>query len=519
MDAFDFVTLALFLALSLWTVGVLEVQQRGLHWTGTNGLYLGDQMQYLGWIRDSARHVLIGDPYRTGNSQHDYLQPGLAISGVLVRLGVRAWLSYLMWVPVAAVALFVAARTYVRRLISGKAARRCALILALFYISPVAELAQLSHWNQGIFVRSMSLEMWPGFYLWGYPFTAMTVALMVGTLIAYERDRRDERVRLWAPICALLCAWLQPWQGATLLLIVLASEAFLWWRHQRTPLALPALTASGALLPLAYYFLLSHFDSTWALSGRVNFSQVLPLEDLLITVLPLGVCAAFAYRGYSVTFQSLAVRIWPFAAFAILRFIQLAHVGTFPKHSLQGLSIPLAVLAVIGASRLGGVLPAKGRVVLASVVVAALIGFPVAHELENARTISSPNIIFGSSPYLITSSEREALDYLNSTSVPGAVLSPVYLGQIVPAETGRNTWVGILSWTPDYEMRVVLANQLFSGQLSPRASIDLVRSSGARFLLADCQHRSDLRSQLRATLQSEQHFGCATVYTIREGTQ
>ncbi len=63
-------------------------------------------------------------------------------------------------------------------------------------------------------------------------------------------------------------------------------------------------------------------------------------------------------------------------------------------------------------------------------------------------------------------------------------------------------------------MRVVRANQLFSGQLSPSASIELVRSSGARFLLADCQHRLDLQSKLRSILQSEQHYGCATVYTF-----
>ena len=56
MDAFDLVTLAAFLGVSMWTVGVLESQQTGLQsWTGTNGLYLGDQMQYLGWIRDSAQ--------------------------------------------------------------------------------------------------------------------------------------------------------------------------------------------------------------------------------------------------------------------------------------------------------------------------------------------------------------------------------------------------------------------------------------------------------------------------------
>jgi hypothetical protein len=517
MDAFDFVILGAFLVLSLWTVGVFDVQQRGLHWTGTNGFYLGDQMQYLGFIRDSARHLLIGDPYRAGGSQHDYLQPGLAISGILFRFGLPVWLSYLVWVPVAALALFVAARIYVRRLISGKAARRCALVLALFYISPMSELAQHTHWSQGTFVRSMSLEMWPGFYLWGYPFTAIAIAMMIATLLTYERDRRDRQVRPWAPICALFCAWLQPWQGATLLLIILASEAFLWWRHQTTPFALPALTVAGTLLPLGYYFLLSHLDSTWALSGRVLFSQDLPLEALLITILPLGVCAVFAYRGFSVNFESLAVRIWPFGAVVILRFIQLAHVGTFPKHSLQGLSIPLAVLAVMGARRLGAVLPVKGRLVLASVLVAALIGFPVVQELENARTISSPSI-FGSSPYFITSSEKQAFNYLNSTRLPGAVLSSVYLGQIVPAETGRNTWVGIYSWTPDYAKRVNRANQLFSGELDSQSSIDLVRSSGVRFLLADCQHQSDLRAKLGPLLQSERRLGCATVYTVRQDT-
>jgi hypothetical protein len=517
MDAFDLVTLAAFLALSLWTVGVLATQQRGVRsWTGTNGLYLGDQMQYLGWIRDSAQHVLIGDPYKTNKSPHDFLEPGLVISGSLVRLGVSAWLSYLMWVPIAAVALFVAARAYVRSLIAGKAARRFALILALFYISPLAELAGLTHWNQGIFVRSMALEMWPGFYLWGYPLTAIAVALMIGTLITYERDRRDGRVRLWAPMCALFCAWLQPWQGSTLLLIVLAAEALLWWRKQRASLVLPALTAIGALLPLAYYALLGHFDASWALSGRVDFSQGLPLEDLLAVVLPLGVCAAFAYLGHPNTFQTVAVRIWPFGALAVLKFIQLAHVGTFPKHSLQGLSIPLAVLAVIGGQRIGVTIAASSKVILGSILVAVLIGFPVAQQLADARTIANPSI-FGSEPYFITPSEKDALDYLNSTPMDGSVLSPVYLGQIVPAETGRKTWVGIFSWTPAYAARVVQANKLFSGQLSPSASIDLVRSSGARFLLADCQDRNDLTPILHSILQSEQHFGCATVYTVRKG--
>ncbi len=506
-----------FLVLSMWTAVVLAVERTPQEiWTGTNGPYIGDQMQYLGWIRDSARHVLIGNPFSTTESPHDYLNPGLAISGALVRLGVAAWLSYLMWTPVAAVGLFVVARVYVRRLITGTAKRRFALVLALFYISPVAELAQLFHWNRQIFVESMSLEMWPGSYLWGYPLTAITVALLMVTLINYDRDRREGRVRLWAPTCALFCSWLQPWQGATVIVIVLVSEALLWRRGQRTSPALPIITVASATLPLGYYFLLSHLDAVWALSGRVNLSQGLRLGDLLVTMLPLAVCAVLAYRSVPVTFQDFAVRIWPFGAVAIMEFIQMAHVGTFPLHALQGLSVPVAVLAVIGAGRLRLGLPVNTRVILGMVLVAVLIGPAVGRELPYGQGFATPTI-FGSKPFYIRPSESDALNYLDRTPVDGAVLSTVYLGQIVPAETGRKTWIGLVSWTPDYQGRAVLADELFSGKLTPSASIDLVRSSGARFLLADCENRTNLGPLLHSILQSVRHFGCATIYTFRSG--
>jgi hypothetical protein len=337
---------------------------------------------------------------------------------------------------------------------------------------------------------------------------------MVGALITYDRDRRDGRMRVWAPTCALFCSWLQPWQGATVILVILVSEAFLWRRGQRTFPALPVVTVASATLPLGYYFLLSHFDATWKLSNQVNFSQDLPTGDLLVTILPLAVLAVLAYRSIPVTFQAIAVRVWPFGVFVIMRFIQGAHVGTFPKHSLQGLSIPLAVLAIIGAGRLRLGLPAATRVILGTVIVAGLIGLPVARELDNARSFATPTI-FGSEPFFIHPSEKDALNYLNRTPVSGAVLSAVYLGQIVPAETGRKTWVGIVGWTPDYQGRVALANQLFSGKLSQSASIDLVRSTGARFLLSDCQNRANLIPLLHSILRSVRRFGCATVYILR----
>ena len=223
-----------------------------------------------------------------------------------------------------------------------------------------------------------------------------------------------------------------------------------------------------------------------------------------------------AYRGFNVTFQDFAVRMWPVGAFAVLLFIRLTHIGTFPEHALQGLSVPLAVLAVLGVCRVHLDLPRTTRVTLGAVVVAALLAPPVVNELDDARNIGAPSIL-ESGPFFINASERDALNYLNRSPVKGAVLSPVYFGQIVPAETGRETWVGIYSWTPDYQSRTELADQLFSGKLSPSTSVELVRSTGARFLLADCQYQTDLNRVLGSTLQSERRFGCATIYTVRSG--
>ena len=112
--------------------------------------------------------------------------------------------------------LFVAMRRMVRASISGLWSRRFALILALFYISPAGALVAWiggPHWSNFFLTQTVDLEMWPGLYLWGYPFTAIAVAALALGLLAYERDRLRGDIRLAAPLFAMICAWLQPWQG------------------------------------------------------------------------------------------------------------------------------------------------------------------------------------------------------------------------------------------------------------------------------------------------------------------
>ena len=91
------------------------------------------------------------------------------------------------------------------------------------------------------------------------------------------------------------------------------------------------------------------------------------------------------------------------------------------------------------------------------------------------------------------------------------------MGPMVPAHSDRNTWVGLLSWTPNFERRARAADALLAGQLRTSDARSLVHTSGARFVLSDCRLRADLTTVLRPMLESVRHFGCATVYRVAVG--
>jgi hypothetical protein len=514
VDWFNVVALAALAALSMWmvAVAVLRGHQLGLTWTGTDGPFVFDQMQYLGWIRDSANHVLIGNPYQLDASPHYFLHPGLAISGILNRFGVGAWLAYLVWKPVAVVALFAAAWAYVRRLLPGTAQRRFALVLALFYVSPVPYLAVTFgwYWKGVALLQPYAFEMWPGLYLWGYPFTAIAVALLPATLLSYERARQSGRVGAITPALGLLCAWLQPWQGATVIVVLLASEAVLWRGHRTGSLRLLAVTVSATAGPLLYYSILGRADPSWRLANVVNSAGSWPWKPLLIAIAPLGLLAMLAYLRPPGSFGAVAVRVWPLAAVSVYGFIARSGVGTFPSHALQGISIPLAVLAVEGVSGIRVALPGRAKVAVAVAMLVLLGGPALAREL----CIGRDSISVDRGPFFLEPGERDAFDFIERSRVPGGVLSRFYLGEVVPARTGRRTWVGIPSWTPDFHQRMAEANAVFAKK--PPAEIRrIVRSSGARFVLADCHAAMDLTKALQPMLEETHRFGCATVYVVR----
>jgi hypothetical protein len=514
LDLLEATVLAALLALTLAPLlGLLvRVWTQGGVVTGGDGFLVADPLQYLTWLREAGESVAVENLYDLEDGPSSFVHPGVLISGLLHQLGLGVVASYMVWKPVAVVALFAGALALCRRFLPRSGDRGLALALGLFFASPIAALvgwAGIGGNDVKFDFDFISGELWAGTYLWGYLFTAVAVGLMPLGLLAYERGREGGgagRLALSAG-CGLLAAWLQPWQGATLILVLAGAEALSLRRGRSVTGAVRdlALPVAAAAAPLVYYFVLSRTDASWELAGTVNDFPRWPWWVTVLGLLPLALPAAFAYRLPAPDFASLALRLWPLAGLVV--FYQPA--GTFPFHAFQGLSLPLAVLAVLALRAWLGErrIPVWGAV--AAVLLLCVVGMAYrANELREAVNL-------GRQPFFLTASERDALRHLEETPEPGGVLTPVYSGIVVPAYTGRETWIGAGSWTPDFDQRREVTESLFAGELNAAETGRLIRDSGAAFLYSDCHGRANIESIVRPFTDPPRRFGCAVVYPVR----
>ena len=507
IDPVELLLLAAFAAMSMWVVAsdVWDMLARGLVWTGTDGFFIVDQMQYLAWIQSASHHLLISNLFVLRPTPSDYFQPAIVISGALVALGVPAWLALLLWKPVAVLGTFFAIRAYAYRTVEGRGARRSVIALGLFFGSFSLVFGAVS----------IVGDMMPGWLSWGYPFGLIAVALIVFGLLAYDRARRAGTTA-WTPgLLGAVASMLHPWQGETMILIIVIAELIRWREHStRRALALPVLTLVLVGIPLVYYLALGHFDLNWNLARDAS-KHVFSFWSIALGIAPLAIVASLGYRGRPRDFLELMTRLWPLAAVLIYVF-SASTLSATPLHAFNGITMPLAVLAVTGVRRAGWDRIARPRLV--TVVLIALVTIPAnAYAIAISHTYTHP--VAGNANY-ITHDEHHALSYLAHNPDPGGVLARFYLGEIVPGATGRKTFVGDCLWSePRCINRSLRAGALFDGSLTRAQAQRFVRRSGTRFLLADCSAHTNLQRLLGSIVESVHKFGCAAVVELAHAGQ
>jgi len=460
-------------------------------------------------------------------SSADYFQPIIATSGVIAAVGVAPWLTLLLWKPVAVGGLFFAIRACVDRSLPDRPARRVALVVALFFTGPgeliavkVLHVGVIPHLQWQVVTGDSALNFWS----WDYPFGMIGLAAMVAALLSYARGRDNQRLGLATPLLAALASSLHPWQGATLISVLLCAEALMWPSKRGVNMRALLLTVVAATLPLTYYEILEHSDPLWKL-GLDAQSGRWPLGIVLLTLAPLALPAALAYRTRPRTFLASVTRIWPLVSLAI--FLVDEQLGGAATHAFLGISIPLAILSVQGLRGVKWPRARRYRTLLGALVIAAVTVPGTIYELTIAHGLVAPGRVRGAvngpgDANFVNRGEADALHFLAHDPRPGGVLTRAYLGEVVPPITGRSTYVGNSYWslTPrggtfEFYRRVAIADALFQGGMTSTTARAFVRNSGARFLLVDCESRRDLGGELASVVGSVHRFGCASVYTIQ----
>jgi hypothetical protein len=344
-------------------------------------------------------------------------------------------------------------------------------------------------------------------------FGLVAVAAMVGALIAYDTAWRRRRVSLLPGALGLLAGWLHPWQGEILILVILGVEAvrLAGARSRSRSALLPVVTIATTALPLAYYEVLQRLDPAWRLAAGVSRHHPVALGAILLPLLPLAIPAVAAYFRPASSFIDSATRFWPAAALAVWGLAS-AGFGTGALHAWTGITIPLAALGVQGF-RVAGLYRFRGSRYLAVAAVLALTVPESVHLVGRTTSFIGPH---AHNQNLITVSEQQALHDLARDPQSGGVLSGYYLGDAVPAETGRRTYSGDYRWSgPAYERHEALAWELLHGLLRGARARAFVLMTGARFVLRDCHSHANLTQTLAPLLLTIDHFGCATVYELR----
>jgi hypothetical protein len=530
IDRFELGILVCFAALGCWFWAVLIVNGGDL--VGAEGFVIADQMQYFTWVRQASEHVLIANQFDMRPDSHSFLHPGVLASGGLSALGLSVPLAYLVWKPIGLLVFFWGARSYVHRLVAGIWERRAALVLAIFFIPPAVgawALFEESGSARGLYdalgggetsgtLDFIAQQLWPPGQLWGYLLNAVALGVMPLAFLWAERAIGEARAgtvgggtTALATAGVLVVTWFHPWQGAAVVGILgLAALWHVWAREASVGEVVRALWVPVAvtLALLLYFSILTRADAAWAIyeDGNDDLPRW-PAWTIAVSLGPLVLPALLAYRGRAADFQERILRLWPVVAL----MVYLAPVGFFPFHAFTGLAIPLSVLAVRGAAPyLARMQDRRLGAALAVAAVVLLIVPGTVDRLRKARTAVVTN-----PAYRLEPGERDALESLEDDPHAGGVLAPGDLGQLVPFMTGRETWLGTMSWTPDFEARRQAVDDLFAGRSSPAEARRLLRSSGARYLLSGCGEGRRFEDSVESLLESQRRFGCATLYRLR----
>ena len=344
------------------------------------------------------------------------------------------------------------------------------------------------------------MDINPSGQLWGYFPIAIDLGLFAYTMLWIERSVSEPDGRslaLRAGAAALAISWLHPWQGATLIVILLVLGRLGRPLRQYAWLAAP-LVAAG--LPFVYFAVLPHIDHAWKVARDQNALGGESWGMVLGAVGPIALLALGRPRLAGLSLQARILVIWPLSALFVYWVSP-----PYAIHTLETVTLPLAVLALRGWR----FLPAE--------VGAAGGGGRAAHRpgggLQRPQAAAAGARGAGRVPAVERGRPRVRLARPRPAARRRARAGAAVARGARPQRPGDLDRASELD--PGVRVRIPQAQSLFAGELAPAVAQHRVARIGAPFLLAPCGSSPQLAAQIRPLVLEQRRFGCATVFRVR----
>ncbi len=274
-------------------------------------------------------------------------------------------------------------------------------------------------------------------------------------------------------VAALLLANIHTYDALPLVLTLLL------WTIWKRDWKVSAAAILGALIPVGYQILVFRGSEEFRLKALTVTAPPDALS-MLISLAPLWILGLFGVKKWRELPATRLLLVWIAATFALV-YAPTA-LFSFARKMIEGVQMPLVLLAAIGASELLSKIQNSGARKLAAasfgVVLmlspALFFAWIAGNTLEN--NASRWNVLMP--PLAISRGDAGALQWLAAQNGRGAVLCLPYLGSYVPRATGKFTYAGHWAETLRFkEEKFPLAARFYRGEMNAETARQFLREN------------------------------------------
>jgi hypothetical protein len=481
-----------------------------------------DATTYLAKMRQGAEGAwLWTDPYTS--EPHG----GVFLFGFYLLLG---HLTALLHLPLiagyhlarisGAFALIVAADRLCRRLLDPSLRRLAVALVILgsglgFLVQAAGNPSVMGTPLQALDLHLPELSGW--YSILAIPHFTWATALIVVALLGLLSIEETPRLRpiLLTSLALLALTAIHPQMIPVLGLIWAAYQGVLliWGLRPRwSSLAAEALPFAATLPLLGYSAWILYRDpvvARWASQWRHQ------APDPISLALSLGLPLALAITGIAIAWRrrdrALALAlVWPPLVFVLLYLPNFANIQ---RRLLDALYVPLGMLAAVGLSEVSERLPARWArrtraALVAACCVSSLIVLAIALRFASGAF----------SEAYVNSDAWQAMQWLSSHHRPGdRALSAPSSGELLPAWSGVQVYVGHYSETLDYFQKIHNVQQVLQPGESPAALWRFMSANGITLLYwGPDEARTGFDPAEDPSLVPIYHDATVTVYRVQE---